>query len=399
MDNPGYEADKLHISLYELNSKKIINLTGKTDISFKGITWEPTSKYIIGDADYLGFHSVFSILVSNGNVTEIIHQQSNSKILFSNKNGHLLRNGAVNPTDIWSFKFVENGSAVNLTQLTYENKETLKNIDLIKPLIYYFYGDNNDVVQLWFLNPIGLNTSKKWPLVHLIHGGPQGYFGDQWSYRWNPQLWASHGYAVAMVNFHGSTGYGQNFTNSVSGNWGGHGFIDIMNATDFLLKKFKWLDADRISACGASYGGYMINWILGNTNRFKCLVCHDGLFDTQNFFFSTDELWFAEWEFKGTPWTKGNVYEKWNPANRVKYFETPTLVVHGGRDYRVDLSQGIGLFTALQRLNIKSEFLYFPLENHFVSNPKNSIKWYNTVLGWLDQFNKNQTDINKRVKE
>jgi len=143
----------------------------------------------------------------------------------------------------------------------------------------------------------------------------------------------------------------------------------------------------------------MINWILGNTNRFKCLVCHDGLFDTQNFFFSTDELWFAEWEFKGTPWTKGNVYEKWNPANRVKYFETPTLVVHGGRDYRVDLSQGIGLFTALQRLNIKSEFLYFPLENHFVSNPKNSIKWYNTVLGWLDQFNKNQTDINKRVKE
>jgi len=227
-------------------------------------------------------------------------------------------------------------------------------------------------------------------LVHLIHGGPQQAWGDDWSYRWNPQLWASHGYAVAGVNFHGSTGFGQSFTDSIRGNWGSYPYFDILNATDYLLNSFRWLDGARVSACGGSYGGYMINWILGNTDRFSALVAHDGIFDTRAAYFATEELWFPEWEFKGTPWAAPTLYDKWNPANLVVNWTSntsPTLVIHGGRDYRLDVSQGLATFTALQRRGIDSKFLYFPLENHWVLNPHNGIKWYETVLGWLDEHN------------
>jgi len=191
-----------------------------------------------------------------------------------------------------------------------------------------------------------------------------------------------------MVNFHGSNGFGQNFTDSVTGNWGGSPFVDIMNGTDFVLRTFKWIDPKRVSACGASFGGYMINWILGNTNRFSALVCHDGKIDTYASYYSTDELWFPEWEFKSQPWVRPDLYERWNPLNLVANWQTPTLIIHGGRDYRVDLAQGISTFTALKRLSKDAEFLYFPLETHFVSKPRNSIKWYNTVLEWLDKYNR-----------
>jgi len=299
-----------------------------------------------------------------------------------------MRNTMSSPPDIWSFSYNGNISNIsNLNQLTNENKDILKSVELGIPEIYYFRGAKGDVVQLWLLRPIGWSSSKTWPLVQLIHGGPQGYFGDSWGWRWNAQLWASRGYAVSLVNFHGSTGFGQRFTNDIFGNWGSYPFIDIMNATDFLLEKFTWIDRTKLSACGASYGGYMINWILGNTDRFNSLVCHDGLFDTLSSYYSTDELFFPEWEFKGTPWDNPKLYDMWNPSNLVANWKTPTLVIHGGRDYRVDLSQGLGTFTALQRLGIPSEFLYFPQENHFVSNPMNSIKWYNTVLDWLDKWN------------
>jgi len=219
-------------------------------------------------------------------------------------------------------------------------------------------------------------------------GDHKEFFGDSWGYRWNAQLWASRGYAVAMVNFHGSTGFGQNFTNTVTGNWGSYPLIDIMNATEFLLGYFKWIDPNKLSACGASFGGYMINWLLGNTNKFNALVCHDGKFDTHNSYFSTDELWFPEWDFYGTPWSAPELYDKWDPSSLVTKWETPTLIIHGGRDYRVDLAQGLSTFTALQRLGKTSELLYFPLETHFVSSPRNSIKWYNTVLDFLDRYNK-----------
>jgi len=376
----------MHINIYYRNNKTTRGISNSFDYSFKDLTWDPSGKYIIADADYLGSHSVFSLPVDGTTIKEIIHPKSNSKIKFVSTTGFLLRNSMMAPTDIWKFKF--NNSAEDLKQITDENKNIMSSLDIVKPDIYYFYGSMHEAVHLWFLKPVGLNVSKSWPLVQLIHGGPQGMWTDNWGYRWNPQLWTSRGYAVAMINFHGSFGFGQQFTDSVNFNWGSHPFIDIMNGTDFLIRKFKWINSTKISACGASFGGYMINWILGNTNRFTCLVCHDGKIDTRASYFSTDELYFPEWEFKGTPWSNNDLYEKWNPINLVKNWETPTLIIHGGRDYRVDLAQGISTFTALQRKRVDSELLYFPLETHFVSKQRNSIKWYNTVLGWLDRYNK-----------
>jgi len=195
-----------------------------------------------------------------------------------------------------------------------------------------------------------------------------------------------------MINFHGSTGFGQNFTDSISGNWGGYPFEDIMIGTKFLLSIFPWIDGEHVSACGASYGGYMINWLLGNApGYFSAFVLHDGMFDSIVSYYITDELWFPEFEFKGTPWAhQDNTYEKWNPSNSDKLLQwnTPTLIIHGGKDYRLEVSQGLSTFTALQRLGITSELLYFPLENHWILNPRNGIKWYHSVIGWLDRFNK-----------
>jgi len=201
-------------------------------------------------------------------------------------------------------------------------------------------------------------------------------------------MWASRGYAVAMFNFHGSPGFGQNFTDSISGNWGGYPYWDIINGTNYVLSQYKFLKKELVSACGASYGGYMINWILGQSNMFNSLVVHDGMFDTIHSYYSTEQLWFPEWEFKGKPWTNRDLYEKWNPSNYVSNWATPTLVIHGGRDYRLDITNGLSTFTTLQRLGIPSKLLVFPEENHWVMKPQNGIKWYQTVLDWLDQWNK-----------
>jgi len=243
-----------------------------------------------------------------------------------------------------------------------------------------------DDVHIWFLKPANFDSQKKYPLVQLIHGGPQQSWGDDWSNRWNPQLWANAGYAVSMINFHGSTGYGQSFTDSVSTNWGSYPYFDIMNGTDYVISRYPWIDGTKVSACGGSFGGYMINWILGNTDRFTALVDHDGIFDTKAAYYSTEEIWFPEWEFAGKPWNSP-LYDKWNPSKLVNKWKTPTLIIHGGRDYRIDISQGLGTFTALQRRNITSKLLVFPQENHWVLNSRNGIKWYHAVLGWLNTFN------------
>jgi len=297
----------------------------------------------------------------------------------------LFRNSLKTPNDVWSFS-LSGKNATNLKQVTNENR-FLSNFDFITPEVHYFNGSLNEVVQVWLIKPLGFDENKKWPLVHLIHGGPQQSWGDDWSYRWNPHLWSQHGYAVAMVNFHGSTGFGQNFTDAIRGNWGSYPFWDILNATDYLTRNFSWIDKTRIHGCGASYGGYMINWILGNTKIFRSLIAHDGIFDVRAAYFSTEELWFNEWEFFGTPWTNRELYDKWNPANLVNSWSTPTLVIHGGRDYRLDISQGLSTFTALQRNNVKSRLFYLPMENHWVLNDNNGIKWYQTVFDWLDTNN------------
>ena len=251
---------------------------------------------------------------------------------------------------------------------------------------FRFKGAEDASVQGFIVKPPGFDPSKKYPLKFLIHGGPQGAWGNSWTYRWNAELFAANGYIVVMINFHGSTGYGQKFTDSISGDWGGKPYVDLMRGLDYVEKTCPFIDKNREAALGASYGGYMANWVLGHTERFKCIVSHDGLFNLESMYGTTEELWFMDWEFEGRPWRQRELYRKWSPHLFAPNFKTPTLVVHGQLDYRVDVSQGFDLFTTLQRLKVPSKMLYFPDEGHWVLKPQNSCLWYKTVNDWVDQW-------------
>ena len=271
-------------------------------------------------------------------------------------------------------------------QLTHLNDSVLSQISMSPLEPFWFPGANNDKVEGFLVKPPNFDLSKKYPVKFLIHGGPEGAWGDDWSYRWNPELFAANGYVVIMINFHGSTGYGQKFIDAINGDWGGAPYEDLMKGLDYAEQHYPFIDKDRECALGASYGGYMANWILGHTNRFKCIVTHDGIFNTESAYGDTEELWFNEWEFKGTPWTNREMYRKWSPHLSATNFKTPTLVVHGQLDYRLDVSQGFDLFTTLQRQGIPSKMLYFPDEGHWVLKPQNSQLWYKTVNNWVDQW-------------
>jgi dipeptidyl aminopeptidase/acylaminoacyl peptidase len=250
---------------------------------------------------------------------------------------------------------------------------------------FWFEGAEGTRVQGFILKPSFFSTNNKYPLIFLVHGGPQGQWGDDFHYRWNAQMFASRGYIVIMINPRGSSGYGQKFTDEISKDWGGKVYEDLMKGLDYVLKTYSYIDGNRMAAAGASYGGYMMNWILGHTDRFRCIVSHDGVFNPASAYGTTEELWFNEWEFGGTPYKNPELYKKWSPMEFAKNFRTPTLVIHGQQDYRLDVSEGFQLFTALQRQGVKSKMLYFPDEFHFVAKPQNSELWYKTVLDWIDE--------------
>ena len=293
------------------------------------------------------------------------------------------------PNEVWRLDLSGETLAgtVEPEAVTHMNDALLSKIDMQPLESFTFKGANDDEVQGFMVKPPGFDPNKKYPLKFLIHGGPQGAWGNEWSYRWNPELFAANGnYVVVMINFHGSTGYGQKFTDSISGDWGGKPYVDLMKGLDYVEKTYPFIDKNREAALGASYGGYMANWILGHTNRFKCIVSHDGVFNTESAYGTTEELWFPEWEFKGPPWKQRELYRKFSPHLFADKFKTPTLVIHGQNDYRLDVSQGFDLFTTLQRLKVPSKMLYFPDEGHWVLKPQNSRLWYKTVNDWVDQW-------------
>jgi len=272
--------------------------------------------------------------------------------------------------------------------LTHLNDTVLSQVSMAPLETFWFEGAHGDKVEGFLVKPPNFDASKKYPVKFLVHGGPQGAWGDDWSYRWNPELFAANGYVVIMINFHGSTGYGQKFIDAINGDWGGAPFEDLMKGLDYAEKTYPFIDKDRECALGASYGGYMTNWILGHTDRFKCIVTHDGMFNSISAWGTTEELWFNQWEFKGTPYSNPETYDKWNPRAAGKNFKTPTLVVHGQLDYRLDVSEGFQLFTTLQTMGVPSKMLYFPDEGHWVLKPQNSQLWYKTVNDWVDQWTK-----------
>jgi dipeptidyl aminopeptidase/acylaminoacyl peptidase len=281
-----------------------------------------------------------------------------------------------------------NAEGSSSTALTTTNDAFISSFNLKPAEEVTWTGALGTKISGWIIKPANFKPNKKWPLLVLIHGGPQGAWNDNWGYRWNPQVFANAGYVVFTPNPRGSTGYGQQFLEEISGDWGGKVFVDIKNGVAHMTT-LPYIDKNRIGAAGASYGGYMIDWIEGHNDdprfQYKVLVSHDGVYNLTSMYGATEELWFADWEFKGTPWTNPAMYQRWSPSNFVKIFKTPILIIHGELDYRVPLEEGLQLFTAVQRMGVDSKLLVFPDEGHWVLKPQNSELWYHTVIEWFDK--------------
>ncbi len=383
MARPRYEADRFRIVLKSFPDGDERVLTGDWDRSVGSFCWSADGKTIYATAANLGQRSLFAIDVKSGKVGTLVKEGNVGAIGVA---GRLIVFGMDNlksPVELYSIG--SNGK--NLRTITKINAKKVAEARMGDYEQFTFKGWNNEDVYCYIVKPVDFDPAKTYPVAFLIHGGPQGSFGNHFHYRWNPQAYAGAGYAVVMVDFHGSVGYGQKFCDSIRGDWGGKPLEDLKKGLAAALERYSWMDGDRVGALGASFGGFMINWIAGNwPDRFRCLVNHDGNLDERMAYYDTEELWFPEWDHLGTPWTNPEGYEKHNPVNFVKNWKTPMLVVHGARDYRVVDTQGISTFNALQRLGIPSKLLYYPDENHWVLKPHNSVQWHETVIGWLDEW-------------
>ena len=383
MQRARFEADRFRIVLRSWPSGETNILTENWDRSPSSLCWSPDSNFLYATASNLGQVSLFAIDASTGNVSTIIEKGHVRSPSFAGDRIIFGMDTLKSPVELYSIN-PDGSDAQAITQINAEEVAAARMGDYEQ---FTFKGWNDETVYCYIVKPVDFDSANKYPVAFLIHGGPQGSFGNDFHYRWNPQAYAGAGYAAVMVDFHGSVGYGQDFTDSISGDWGGKPLEDLKKGLAAALERYPWMDRDRVGALGASFGGYMINWIAGNwPDRFLCLVNHDGNLDERMAYFATEELWFPEWDHRGTPWTNPEGYEKHNPVNYVQNWKTPMLVIHGAYDFRVVDTQGIGTFNALQRLGIPSKLLYFPDENHWVLQPHNSILWHETVIGWLNQW-------------
>ncbi|MGC2300448.1 MAG: S9 family peptidase [Acidobacteriaceae bacterium] len=405
----GYESDRFRLVVYDRGTKTIREVLPNFDRWVDEEAWGPDSKVIYFTSGNHGEEGVYSTVLGRpgaarlandgeyGNLVLVPIQtdrpmpEARVKVLATMMRvdfpGEVVAldigDTARKPSDQSGVEISYDSSAFPLTHL---NTALLSQLDLPKMDSFWFPSIGDVKVQGFIIRPPGFDASKKYPVKFLIHGGPQGAWGDSWSYRWNAELFAANGYVVVMINPGGSTGYGQAFVDRVNGDWGGKPYIDLMRGLDYAEQHYSFIDKTRECALGASYGGYMANWVLGHTDRFKCIVSHDGMFNSESAYGTTDELWFNEWEFKGTPWTNRALYREWSPMLAETHFRTPTLVVHSQLDYRLDVSEGYQLFDTLQRMKVPSKMLYFPDEGHWVLKPQNSQLWYKTVNDWVDQW-------------
>jgi dipeptidyl aminopeptidase/acylaminoacyl peptidase len=399
----GFEADKWRLLVQDRQSAKTRDLTDKFGRSVGSFTWakfrwnpdEEDLDELFFTAEDRGDAPIFTLTPEHvDDQPGKIAQLHSDDLTFVGRTLFFSRMSIGAPNEIWKIEWPKQLIRDTTVIATYEpaavthmNDALLSQIDMQPLESFTFKGANDQDVQGFMVKPPGFDPQKKYPLKFLLHGGPQGAWGNEWTYRWNAELFAASGnYVVVMINFHGSTGYGQKFTDSISGDWGGKPYVDLMKGLDYVEKTYPFIDKNREAALGASYGGYMANWILGHTNRFKCIVSHDGMFNAESAYGTTEELWFMNWEFGGPPWKKRDVYRKWSPHEYAQNFKTPTLVSHGQLDYRLDVSQGFDLFTTLQVLKVPSKMLYFPDEGHWVLKPRNSQLWYKTVSDWVDQW-------------
>ena len=384
MTRAGFEADRYRLTLYDRRSGTISTLTEKLDYSIGNFDWAPDSRDIYFCAQDKGRYSIGRVSIKGGDARFVLTGGYDSNVRVSPDGKSLVfpRQRVNAPTDLYR----SSTSGSNITRLTGINSEILEGLEMNPLEEFWFEGAGGRQVHGMIVKPPFFEEGRKYPVVLLIHGGPQGAFGDNFHYRWNVQMFASPGYVVATINFTGSTGYGQAFTDAISGDWGGAPYEDIMKGVDYLEANFDFIDSGRIGAAGASYGGYMVDWIEGHTDRFECLVSHAGVYNLASMYGATEELWFPEWEFKGTPWSNPGMYEKFSPHRYVADFTTPCLVVHGEHDYRVPYTQGLEFFTALQRQGVESKLLFFPDEDHFVRKPLNAELWWGTLHEWFGEY-------------
>ncbi|HYY57151.1 MAG TPA: S9 family peptidase [Pyrinomonadaceae bacterium] len=391
----GFEADIWRLMVYDRQTNKARSLVEPFDLHVEGYVFSPDAKRIYMVAGERGLHPVYSVPVTGGAAAKLIADGFNDELSITRDGRWLVftRNSATRPTEVYRASADGSGAAAAVTKV---NDAFIAGFDLQPAEEVTWTGAEDAKVSGWVVKPPEFTRSRKWPLLVLIHGGPQSAWNNNWGYRWNPQVFAAAGYVVFMPNPRGSTGYGQKFIDEITGDWGGRVFADIMNGVAHVIS-LGYVDKERIGAAGGSYGGYMVNWIEGHNNdprfQFKALVSHAGVYNLTSMYGATEELWFTEWEFKGTPWDNPEIYTRWSPHMFVKEFKTPMLVIHGELDYRVPVGEGLQLFTALQRRGVESKLLYFPDEGHWILKPQNSELWYNTVLGWFDAHLKPKEQI------
>lgn len=389
MKEPGSEADRFGIWALDLASGSKHEVDPQWDRSSGALQISADGKTLYTTADDNGQHPLFAIDTATGKVTTLVTQGSVSAFSAGTKKILLSRDDLKRPADLYTADLKGKG----LKQVTHLNTRRLKAAQVGEPEFFTFKGWNNETVQGYVVKPVGYKKGKTYPVAFIIHGGPQGAMTNSWSYRWNAQTYAGQGFAVVTVNFHGSTGYGQAFTNAISGDWGGKPLEDLKAGWSAALQKYSFLDGNRACALGASYGGYMVYWMAGNWNQpWKCFVDHDGVFDARAMYYETEELWFEEKENGGTQFDHPENYERFNPVNHVKDWRVPMLIVHSGHDFRIPDTQGLGAFTALQRRGIPSKLLHFPDENHWVLKPQNSVQWHETVNAWLKEWTAPETN-------
>ena len=383
MARPGFEADQLRVMLRDRKTGAVRNLSEGFDRSLGSLKWSADSKTLYGTGDDTGQHTLFSVNVGNGKWKRLVSKGFVGGFDLAGKHIVYAYDNLKLPAEI--FKISASGGKAS--QLTAFNAEKLAGVQFGDYEQFSFKGANDETVYGYLIKPANFEPGKKYPIAFLVHGGPQGSFGDHFHYRWNPQAYAGQGYAAIMIDFHGSTGYGQAFTDSISEDWGGKPLVDLQKGFDYAIGKYDFLDANRACALGASYGGYMMNWIAGQwSERFRCIVNHAGIFDTRAMAYTTEELWFTEWENGGPQYAKPEAYEKHNPIHHVNNWKTPMLVIHGLKDFRVPYGQGIAAFTALQRRGVPSELLVFPDENHWILKPQNSLQWHGAVFDWMKRW-------------
>ena len=381
----GYESDRWRLMVLERATGNVTNLTENLDRWVNSFTWSPDSRALFFTVEDRGRQGIDMVPVTGGELRVVAHADGVLDDMQLTRDGKTMvytQHSAVAPVEIYRASSAGGQPAA----LAHLNDGVLNASQLTPPEEVLVDTDDGTQIHTFVVKPYGFQPGRKYPVVLLIHGGPQGFWGHEWSYRWNPQVFAAAGYVAVMPNPRGSTGYGQKFIDGVNQDWGGKPFDDIMAVADYVVSRMPYADASRMVAAGASYGGYMIDWILGHTQRFKALVTHDGVYDMTAEFGATEELWFPLWEMGGTPWDKPDEYQKWSPSSYAKEFHTPTLVVHGELDFRVPYEQGLELYTALQMQKVPSRLLVFPDEGHWVLKPQNSLLWYRTVLDWLDSW-------------